>query len=208
MQIQWLLTFIEKIQGLTNKQKGVSIGMVVVLLVGAFVWYVYLPKRAQISALEEQVAGLNAEINVRQTKVRRLEALKKEYAVLKAQLTELEKHLPDTAEVEMLLKQVSDLGERNGLLIKLWRPGGRKQNPNGIYMEIPMEVTVNGGYHSIGSFFEKVGALHRIVNISGIKMGEAKRDGSRFSIDTSFLATTYSISDRPPAPPVSSEGGG
>jgi len=104
--------------------------------------------------------------------------------------------LPEEAEVETLLKQVSELGERNGLLITLWRPGEKRQNPNGIYLEIPMAVTVNGGYHSLGAFFEKVGALYRVVNISHIKMGSAKKEGGRFFVETNFLATTFAVSKR------------
>jgi len=204
----FFVTLIEHIQKLTNKQKVGLVLIIVMLLGGLFTWKVYLPKNQQIKGLEDEIAVLNTEIAIRQTKVRRLEELKKEYAQLKEQLVELEKHLPKEAEVELLLKQVSDLGERNGLLIKLWRPGTRTENPNGIYVEIPMEVSVSGGYHALGSFFEKVGALHRVVNISNIKMGSADRKEGRFSVETSFLATTFSISQKPPVSPVPTSGGG
>ena len=185
---------LEKVGGLTTKQKTISASTVVVMLVSAFIGYVVIPKNKQIRALSEEINVLNGEINIRQTKARRLEELKAEYAVLRAQLVELEKHLPEEAEVETLLKQVSDLGEHNGLLITLWRPGERKHDPSGIYLEIPMAVTVSGGYHNLGAFFERVGALYRIVNISHVRMGNAKRESSRFSVETNFLATTLAVS--------------
>ena len=184
---------LEKIQGLSNKQKYASFGAIIILIVSAFVWYVALPKRAEINQLKEEVAALNVEINIRQTKARQLEALIKESRILQQQLVELEKRLPSEAEVETLLKQVAELGERTGLLVKLWKPQDRRLNPSGIYTEIPMAVEVTGGYHSLGFFFEKIGELYRIVNISSIKMGDAKMQSGRFSVESSFLATTFSV---------------
>ncbi len=198
-------SLLEKLQALTPKQRYISFTCVVMMLIGAFVWYVFMPKNAVIKQMEEEVSVLNTDINIRRTKARRLPELRAEYALLKKQLVELEKQLPLESEVELLLKQVSDLGERNGLLVKLWKPEPKKPNASGIYTEIPMRMEVNGGYHSLGSFFEKISELSRIVNISGIKMGSAKKEQDRFSVETSFLATTFSVIQKPeavPAPPA------
>ncbi len=197
-------SLLEKIQALTTRQKTISFSALLGLLLGLFMWYVFVPKSAEVARQEEEISVLNTEINIRQTKARRLEELKKEYHILKLQLVVLEKRLPPEAEVEILLKQVSELGERNGLLVKLWKPGERRLSPSGIYTEIPMAVEVNGGYHSLGSFFEKVSELHRIVTISNIRMGGADTASGRFSIETSFLATTFAVikkTEVTPGPP-------
>jgi type IV pilus assembly protein PilO len=187
---------LEKIQALTTKQRAGALGCAMAMMLGLFGWYVFIPKSKVISQMQEEVSGLNTDINVRRTKARRLEALRAEYAVLRRQLVELEKQLPPESEVEFLLKQVSDLGERNGLLVKLWRPEPRRPNASGIYTEIPMRVEMNGGYHSVGSFFEKISEMPRIVNISGIKVSGAKKEDGRFSVETSFLATTFSVIEK------------
>ncbi len=199
-------SLLEKIQALTPKQRYISFACIVAVLLGLFVWQVFLPKNKVIRAMAEEVSVLNTDINIRRTKARRLEALRAEYVVLKRQLVELEKQLPPETEVDVLLKQVSDLGESNGLLVKLWRPEGRKVNASGIYNEIPMRMEVDGGYHALGVFFERISELPRIVNISGIKIGSAKKDkdNNRFSVETSFLATTFSViqkTEASPAPP-------
>ena len=189
-------TLLEKLQALSPKQRYISFGGVVMMLIAVFSWQVFIPKNKVIRQMAEEVSVLNTDINIRRTKARRLEALRAEYVVLKKQLAELEKQLPPESEVELLLKQVSDLGERNGLLVKLWRPEPKKLNASGIYTEIPMRMEVNGGYHSLGSFFERISELSRIVNISGIKMGSAQKDQDRFSVETSFLATTFSVIEK------------
>ncbi|MBI3358030.1 MAG: type 4a pilus biogenesis protein PilO [Nitrospirae bacterium] len=188
-----LASLLEKLQALTPKQRYISFSGVVMVLLVAFIWQVFIPKNKVIRQMREEVSALNNDINIRRTKARRLEALRAEYVVLRKQLVELETHLPSESEVDILLKQVSNLGEENGLLVKLWKPEPRKQNASGIYTEIPMRVEVNGGYHSVGAFFEKISELPRIITISSIKMGSATRDHDRFAIETSFLATTFSV---------------
>ncbi|MEK7286843.1 MAG: type 4a pilus biogenesis protein PilO [Nitrospirota bacterium] len=201
------LSILEKIQALTPKQRYLSVSTVALVLLGLFINYVFIPKNAAIRQMKEEVSILNTDINIRRTKARRLEALRAEYVILKKQLVLLEKQLPQESEVEFLLKQVSELGEQNGLLVKLWKPEPRRANASGIYTEIPMRMEVNGGYHSVGSFFEKISGLSRIVNISGIKVGSPKQEDGRFSMETSFLATTFSVIEKtvegalPVAPP-------
>jgi type IV pilus assembly protein PilO len=198
-----LIPIFEKIEALTKRQKALSLSGIIIILLGGFLNYVFLPKSAEIAQREEEISVLNTEINVRQIKARRLEELKREYQILRAQLAVLEKRLPPEGEVEILLKQVSELGERSNLLVKLWRPGEKRPNESGIYTEIPMSVEVSGGYHSLGTFFERVGELHRIVTISNIHMGNPKTEGGRFFVETSFLATTFSVIEKMSVAPAS-----
>jgi len=141
------------------------------------------------------MAGLNNEINIHRTKVRRLDELKKENSDLQRQLAVLKEQLPPEAEVEILLKQVSELGGRTGLDFKLWQPVQKKPNSSGLYVEIPVNVEVAGGYHSLGAFFDKISKLPRIINVSNIRMGASKAQANRVFIQTSFSATAFASLD-------------
>lgn len=60
------------------------------------------------------------------------------------------------------------------------------------YEEIPVKVTVNGGYHNTAAFFESVARLPRIINIEDISIGEAKRAKGRGPLlTTSCIIKTY-----------------
>jgi len=133
---------------------------------------------------------------VHRVKVRRLDTLRQENRALQLRLAEQKEQLPNEAEIDQLLKQVSDLGGRSGLNFKLWKPGPRKKNASGLYLEIPVSIEVSGGYHSVGTFFDKISKLKRIINVSNIKMTSAKVEKSRMMIQTSFSATAFaSISE-------------
>jgi type IV pilus assembly protein PilO len=61
------------------------------------------------------------------------------------------------------------------------------------YEEIPVKVTVNGTFHSIVAFFEKVAKLPRIINIEDISMSGGKdiKGRGKHYIGTSCVIKTY-----------------
>lgn len=182
---------LEKLKNLTNTQKFVSLVLVIVIISGAFVWFVFIPKSGEISTLNGEIAALNNDINIHRIKVKRLDELIKENKELQIQLATLKEQLPPEAEVEILLKQVSELGGRTGLDFKLWRPAEKRPNASGLYVEIPVNVEVAGAYHSLGVFFDKISKLPRIINVSNIRMGNSKLEKNKVLIQTSFSATAF-----------------
>lgn len=205
---------LDAIKALPGYQKAVLSAILVIAVLGAFVWFVYIPKNAEIAALEQKVAQINNEISVNQAKARRLEDLKRENAELSKQLAILKEQLPQESEVASLLKQVSDLGIKTGLDFKLWKPTDRRPGASGLYNEIPVEVEVAGGYHAVAAFFDRIGKLPRIVNVSGLKMSNIKLEKNRLMIQTTFRATAFAAVDESavpavsPPPPTGKQGGG
>lgn len=168
------------------------------IIAGAFVRWVYLPKQREAVLLEESLARLNSEVNLHQKNVARLDDLRKENAELKRLLAELKEQLPSQEEVDVLLKQVDELGRNAGLHFKLWRPSDKKPVLSGLYVEIPVNVEVMGGYHALRLFFDKIGSLPRIINVSSITMGSPQIEGRGTSIQASFIATAFASSEEAP----------
>lgn len=141
--------------------------------------------------LKNSTYELNKQINNDEVKLRRLEQLKVENKQLQMQLSRLQAQLPAEQEVSDLLKQISDLSVESGLEIKLWKPAGRKKDPSDLYIEIPVNVEVSGGYHMLAAFFDRVSKLPRIVNTTNLSMENAKVAGNSVSIQSRFVATTF-----------------
>ena len=194
---------VDQIKHLTQIQKVVIALLGVLVILGAFVWFVFIPNSDEISRLEATIAELRNDINVRRVMVRHLEELKVENLLLENRLAVLQKKFPSEAEVETFLKQVSDLGEKAGLNFKLWKPSERRVHVSRLYLEVPVAVEVSGEYHSLGIFFDQISHLPRVINWADIKMGNAKLDKNRVMIETSFLATAFAsvpAGAEPPSP--------
>jgi type IV pilus assembly protein PilO len=91
----------------------------------------------------------------------------------------------------MLLKQVSDLAVRLGLDIRLWRPGAKAEDASKLFVRMPVNVEVSGGYHTAAIFFDRINSLPRIVTVNGLKMGTPKIEKGRVVTQTVFDLVAY-----------------
>ncbi|GBE06794.1 MAG TPA: hypothetical protein ENH31_02740 [Nitrospirae bacterium] len=162
-----------------------------VVLVVLFLTVKYSPMNKEIKILEAGIAKLDNDIATAKVKVRKLDELRAEAERLKVLLVGLRQQMPEENEVSVLLKQISDLGLKSGLVILLWKPENKKPDPKGVYTEIPVKMEIVAGYHDLGVFFSYISRIKRIVNISNIKIQKA---GGNYSdlIKASFTASTFS----------------
>ena len=171
-----------------------KVAMLVLALVGigvGFYFYVEEPLQAKINSLKIDIAKLDTEINTNKIKIAKLEELKQLNAELQRQLSKNQEYLPPEEEAVTLLKQLSDLGTRIGLDLKLWRPGARAEDSSKLFVRLPVDVEMSGGYHTLALFFDRISKLPRIINVNKIKMGGGKEERGRLSVQTSFQVTAF-----------------
>lgn len=180
-----------QIKNIPPKQKMILLGLLAFIVIGGFIWFIYLPASEQIKKLEGEISKLNAQIVTDRGKVRRLDDLKAENVRLQARLNEATEQIPTEDEIVGLLQQVSNDGITSGLDFKVWRPGARKPSPTGLYTEIPVSVEVRGGYHNVAFFFDSISKMKRIVTISDVAISDAKVENTVNKVQVTFKATTY-----------------
>ncbi len=168
---------------------AIGIPLVIILL---FFFLFYKPKNEEIKRLESQIQKQEKEIANAERKLAKLPELKARYDVLVMELDDLKRQLPEEKEVSGLLKQVSDLGIKSGLTIKLWKPANKRIHPSGILYVIPVKVEMSGSYHNLGRFFSSLTKLSRIVNINNIKLDRPKISGKEAILRISLNTVTFS----------------
>ncbi len=190
-------SLLDKIQKIPPKTRlVVFIGLIVVLLV-AYVLQFQIPMNTEIDQLKKSLAELQAKIQQNDSKIKKLDELRAEVKTLQARLVVLTEQLPPESEVSGLLRQIQNLVNQSGLVLKLWRPDKRRPHASGLYEEIPITMTLVGGYHNTATFFDRVGKLTRIVNILNIKMGGAKvAPSGNVDVDINCTAMTFSAVEK------------
>jgi type IV pilus assembly protein PilO len=172
-------------------QKAGFLLMVLVGMIVGFYYYVAEPKSAEIAGLQGEIGTLDGEIQTLTIKVKHLDELIAASKQLEIELAKKKERLPPEEEAVMLLKQVSDLGIRLGLDIKLWKPSPKSEDPSKLFVRMPVNVEVSGGYHTAALFFDRINALPRIVTVSGLKMGAPKFEKGRVVTQTVFDLVAY-----------------
>src|SRR5207245_3811303 len=89
-------------------------------------------------------------------------------------------------EAATMLKQLTDPRIRIGLYLKRWRPGARAEDSSKLFVRLPVDVEMSGGYHTLALFFDRISKLPRIINVNKIKMGGGKEERGRMSVATWF----------------------
>src|SRR5581483_5819754 len=177
------LQFLRKIPPV--QKIGVLVGIVVAIVL-LFFQYVISPKNGVIAAVQSDIGNLDSEIQATTIKVQHLDELIAANKQLEVELAKKRERLPPEEEAVTLLKQLSDLGVRLGLDIKLWRPGNQVEDPSKLFLRMPVSVEVAGGYHTAALFFDRINKLSRIINVSDLKMGSPRIEQGRVVTQTVF----------------------
>jgi type IV pilus assembly protein PilO len=172
-------------------QKAGLLVMVLAGIIVGFYYYIAEPKSVEIAGLQGAIGTLDNEIQTLTIKVKHLDELIAASKQLEIELAKKKERLPPEEEAVMLLKQVSDLGIRLGLDIKLWKPSPKSEDSSKLFVRMPVNVEVSGGYHTAALFFDRINALPRIVTVSGLKMGAPKLEKGRVVTQTVFDLIAY-----------------
>ncbi len=171
-----------------------KLALLVLLLAGigvGFYYYIVEPKSAEIAAVQVEITKLDADIQTLAIKVKHLDELIAANKQLEIELAKKKERLPPEEEAVMLLKQISDLGVRLGLDIKLWKPSAKSEDASKLFVRMPVNVEVSGGYHTAALFFDRINTLPRIITVSGLKMGSPKIEKGRVVTQTVFDLIAY-----------------
>lgn len=159
----------------------------VLLLAGLFTYFVYLPKTEEITMLKADIQRLVQSINQAKIKARSLAQFEEEYKNVSEQFTEALKLLPNEREIPALLRSITQQGSESKLEFKMFTP--QKERPKGFYVEIPFSLEVGGSYHDVAVFFDKIGSMERIVNITEVNMKPVAELSN--TLNTKCEAVTY-----------------
>ena len=165
---------VDKIQKIPAKTRIYGFVGFLCVLIGLFVYFIYIPVIADIRNNEKVLAETEVTIRSNDERIKKLAELEQEVVTLNAKLVVLSEQLPQETEVSTLLGEIQGLVNKSGLTLKLWKPEKRRIHSSGLYEEIPITMDLIGGYHNVGEFFDSIGKVKRIVNILNIKMGQPK----------------------------------
>jgi type IV pilus assembly protein PilO len=178
---------------------GLKIGVVAgtLVLVTALSYFVFsLPYGPSISDVELRIKRADAEqvrlerdFTEKQAIANDLNRFRKEKELLEQRLDEALAELPEEKNIDELLGLFQDRAQKAGLEIATITPEAEKSE--GFYARIPIPMTVTGNYHEIATFFDSLGRLRRIVNVSDISMTAPKDMAGKMVVDAKFMVTTY-----------------
>lgn len=174
----------------STKTQIVVFALLSALTAGA-AWQVLIgPMRAELATRNARLSNVQSDVARASSTALRLPALKKDIVALEHQLVASTAILPDEKDAQDVLRQLHELASDSSLAIASFTPKAVADKPQ--YSEWPIELGLNGGYHDLGRFFERIANLPLLISVSDLhlkaKEGSGKDAGS---LTATCTATTF-----------------
>jgi type IV pilus assembly protein PilO len=160
------------------------------LLCGLYIWLVHIPKSEDIANFEKKNKTLVTQITEAKQKTANLAKFEEDMEQVKTQYEEALTLLPKKEEIPSLLRNITELGTSSNLEFSSFAP--KKGAEEHMYTQISASISVNGRYHDVLLFFDRVGKMKRIVNIKNVTMSPTADSGD---LTVKCSAVTYKFNN-------------
>jgi type IV pilus assembly protein PilO len=173
---------------------------VFVLLAGAgagLFYYLYeMPKQVELAARNGELLAIRDRNTKGAETARQLPAFRSQISELEARLEALKPILPEEKDVGDLLRRIQTLATQSNLTIRGFRP--QPIAAREIHAEWPIGLELEGNYHNLGLFLDRVSRFPRIINVGNMVITPKEDPTSSASILVSCTATTFVLVEQPP----------
>ena len=170
--------------------------------VGAFLvvflvfWFLYVePQREALALLQAELEQKRSEVAQAERDQVELERFQGEVDDLNNRLQALSAVLPERQEAAALLRRLVTFAQQSNLTLRAFRP----QAPviREMHSEWPIRLELDGTYHNLGSFFDRVSKFARIINISDVIIRAKEAPELNLTITVECTATTFVLLNVP-----------
>ena len=192
--------FLEQFTKLSIEKKAL---ILIGIIIGFLVLDYFLVMSGQLesrTSLRAQADDLQVKLLDKQQKAKDLTGFKREVERLKQRLREAEEQLPKKAEIPKLLKDIAYEGQQSGLLVGKFEL--RPEEKRGTFAAVPVAMVVEGSFHEVAVFFDRLAKLPRIVNVTEIALTDPRVVNKKITLRGAYTATTYRFLESGEAPPA------
>ena len=178
---------------LNEKPWWVALIVGLVLGVALFVvlqMYVFKPIEEDCEKAEAKIQELEREIEKGQRAKADLPRLEEDIRNYELDLDRLRRILPTKRETDDLIKRLKHLTERGNFRLSRFIPGAAIDRE--FFLERPITVALDGTYHELGLFFDRLSSFSRIINVDDLVISPIKGRGAQgYSITSTFTQRTF-----------------
>lgn len=179
-------------------QVGAFLALAVTLFVVFRIYYVGPQLEAQ-AARQVELDAKRQELQQAQQDAIELAAFQVEVNDLNSRLDALSAVLPEQQEVSELLRRLQTFAVQSNLTIRAFRPQAAVTRE--MHAEWPIRLQLDGTFHNLGMFFDRISKFARIINVSDVVIRAKEPPELNLTITAECTATTFVLLDPPEVEP-------
>lgn len=173
-----------------NPVKLILMVLCFALVLGAGYYFYLTDKQSLLERAEAKELELRKDYEFKAEKAANLEEYRAQKQEMEATFGALLKQLPQDTEVPGLLDDITRAALDSELTIESIDLQQERQLE--FYVELPIDIVVEGNYHKLGAFVSGVASLSRIVTLHDFDL---EPQGSPLNLKLRILAKTYRYLD-------------
>jgi type IV pilus assembly protein PilO len=162
---------------------------------GAFYYFLEMPTQARLATQAGELAQVQSRIDKGLATARQLPEFRKEVSDLQLRLDSLKPILPEEKDAADLLRRVHTLAVQSNLTIRGFKP--QAISTRELHAEWPISLELEGTYHNLGAFLDRVSKVPRIINVSGLSISNKTEAAATATVAVTCTATTFVLLDTP-----------
>jgi len=179
---------------------GAGIGLVLGgAIFGLGWWRLIQPIKDEIARGEMTLSELQTKIQEGRAAKQQLPKFREEVRQLELELDKLLRILPARRNTPDLLRRIRSLAEQGDFALKRFTP--KELQDKEFFSEWPIELAVDGTYHNLALFFDRISRFSRIINIENLQISAVTDPKSPHTITASFNAKTFVYKEPEPVAP-------
>ncbi|HEY0514397.1 MAG TPA: type 4a pilus biogenesis protein PilO [Thermoanaerobaculia bacterium] len=148
---------------------GLAVGLGIGgLLFGAGYWRLLDPMRDDFERAETQLKGLQGKIQEGRAAKEELPKFREEVRQLELELDKLLRILPARRNTPDLMRRIRSLAEQGDFSLRKFNP--LTLSDKEFFSEWPINVDVEGSYHNLALFFDRISRFSRIINVEDLEI--------------------------------------
>lgn len=168
--------------------KLAALGVILIGVIATAHFSYWQPMDEEVKNLNIKLSGLERRLQDQKAVAENLSTFQENTKRLEEDLNQALTQLPKEKEIPALLRDIYTLGRKSGVGFSSFAPQAEKRQK--LYAEIPIRLVLSGDYHEIAVFFDRIGKLSRIVNISELDLTSNVKEGD-VELKVNCLLTTY-----------------
>lgn len=156
----------------------------------AMAWFLgWSGQMDELNAARQREAQLKDDWLGKKRQAVNLEEYRRQLAEIDRSFGDLLKQLPNKAEMDGMIVDISQSALTRGLKQELFKPGAETKQE--FYAQLPITLTLTGKYDELGMFVADVAKLPRIVTLNNVKLKPKDKTGSTLIMDATAMTYRY-----------------
>ena len=174
---------------MSTRTQLIVFGLLSLLTVGAGWQVLIAPEQGELASRKARLGTLETDVVRAQGVANRLPAAQREVRALEGALRETAAVLPAEKDPQDVLRNLHEMASDSLLDIASFKPKAIVAKAQ--YTEWPIELGLEGSYHDLGRFFDRIATMARLMSVSDLLIKTRVKPNGRGTVTATCVATTF-----------------